>query len=363
MKTYQVDKIKLIGDKLKEILQNYLLNVNNSKKFTEIFHYYEELPLDLEIRKFTKDSFILPIEVPREYPLKPKISNAREAREFLEGNDIAIGSFDSSFYIVGPHLMANIGIITTAAWFQNYKSGDYGNIIRVFGAMDIGDSIDFQILIKKYENEVIRELINKLRGKHRIILFDESFNCAYTLSWAFNKRKEMVERVLSNINACVDNDIVPVAVFYTRSRDLLRGISIYKGKNLDSSLGITDASFFSKYLKNKYARSTLFKVYSRPLAGENAELLTFYIRVNGSIVRVEFPREFESMINLVHGAIISQIILGNGFPIAMERAHELAVIKKEDREIIEHLIAKYLGKPGIEYVLSRKELSKRRPVS
>jgi len=363
MATKYPDKMKLIGDKVKELLRNYLLSLRNSDIFNEVVDLYEKLPVGVRIIEYDKGSFILPLEVPKEYPLGLRLVSARDARMFLEKSMIAIGSFDSSYYTLGSHLMSTLGIFTVASWFFNYGTKGFGNFIRVFGDIDIGDNIDLQIEIKKYENEIIREMINKLEGDYKIMLFDESFNCAYTLSWAYNKREEMVKNIIENIEICMRNDVIPVAVFYTRSKDLLRGISIHYGKNLDSTISMTDSTFFKRYFRNNYARSSLFRVYSQALKRKNIDLVAFYVKVNGGVIRIEFPSKFKALIDIIHRAVVSQIVLGNGFPLAMERAHELAVIKKEHRDVIEYIIAKYLGKPGIEYILSRKELSKRRPIS
>lgn len=363
MVTMYPDKIKLISDKVKELINNYILNLSKSDIFNKVINLYEKLPIDVEVKRYDKGSFILPLEDPREYPSVSGLNDTRDAVMFLERNKIAIGSFDSSYYTLGSHLTATLSIFSIAFWIFNYGTKVFDNNVKVFGDMYVGDNIDLQIKVKKCEREIIRDMINRLNGDYKIILFDESFNCAYTLSWAYNKREEMVNNVIENIELCIENGVIPVAVFYTRSKDLLRGISIYYRNHIDSEISITDATFFSKYLRDDYSRSSLFKVYSQAIEKRDINLVTYYLKVNGSVIRVEFPGRFKALINIIHEALVSQIILGDGFPLAIQRAHELAVIKKEHREMIEYIIARYLGKPGIEYLLSRKELSKRRPIS
>ncbi len=360
-----LDKIKLISDTVKNILNNYLLDARKEEKIKKLASKFEKLPTNVEdFAMNDKSSLILPIEEPREYQLSQQFGDTVEATYFLETHDISVGSFDSSYFSLGVHLIVPVSIVTIGAWYMNYSERTYGELFDVDGEADIVDNIDLQIRIKMRERNVINSLIYKLGGRHKIILFDESFNCSYTLSWSHDKREQMINNLVGNIKLCIENGVIPVALFHTRSRDLFRGMTVLLNEGFEESIGFTDSFFFQRYLKNKFSRSPLFKVYSKPLKNKKINLACFYIKVDSNnVIRAEFPIEFIDDIEIIYQSIIAQIILGRGFPLAMQRAHELAVIKREYRDLIETLIANYLGKPGIELLLSKKELSKRRPLS
>ena len=213
------------------------------------------------------------------------------------------------------------------------------------------------------EEEAIRMITDKLSGENRFVLFDESFNLTYTLSWAVEKRKSMAKKVKNNITICVDKGVIPVAIFHTRSHDLIRGIAFLANKDVKDMPNVSDAMFMRMYLKNLGSRSPLFMIYSKPVRDVNLDLVGFYLKVDTyNVVRVEFPVSFKDRVDMIHSVVFSQAVLGNGFPLAMQRAHDMAVITWDERKIIEEAIAELLRRPSIEYVLSKKELSKRWPI-
>ena len=114
-------------------------------------------------------------------------------------------------------------------------------------------------------------------------------------------------------------------------------------------------------------RSALFRSHSsRP--GRVEELLpghdvaVFYLRIGDDIARVELPAWAATppQIERLHATLVDQCERCEGYPRALQEAHEQAVISAGDREQFERLLARLAGDAGIHERVSGKQQSKRR---
>jgi hypothetical protein len=88
----------------------------------------------------------------------------------------------------------------------------------------------------------------------------------------------------------------------------------------------------------------------------------FYLKVGREIARVEFPAwVVEHDLDLVHALIYDQCQRGAGYPVAVQRAHEQAVIHDGDRRQMEALVERLLVTRDISATRSAKSISKLRP--
>ena len=356
------NKMQKLLSILDETIRNYL-NTAKKESIENLIGLFESIKAPQGQIPMRYNSALIPLETPREYPLPIQINDIVSATDFLINEKISVGAFDSSYFSPGPHLHIPVHIISVGLWYYNYGERTGGDEFEVFGTVTLGDRVELELIVKEFEGQSLEILSEKLVGSSKLVLFDESFNLTYTLSWAIDKRQEMVKRIKDNILKCTKSNIIPVAVFFTRSRDLIRGISLLTGTDLQELPEISDAAFMRLYLREIGSRSPIFAVYSKPTHDAQLDLIGFYIKLDThNIIRVEIPAVFRDLVDLVHSVIYSQVIIGNGFPMAMQRAHEAAVITRDHRRIIEERIAELLGRPSIEYVLSKKELSKRWPI-
>jgi len=359
------NRVKKLLRVLFNSVQDYLssMSKNSIQYVIELFEDITSLDTKHTV---AYNSALFPLEIPKEYMLPSAIENVVSAVNFLASEKISVGAFDSSFFSLGPHLFLPLYLISVGYWYYDYHTNSGGDGCEFSGVSSLGEGggIELELLVKDAEREVIKGLLERLKEKWRFIFFDEAFNLAYTLSWDAEKRYIMAEKVRDNIAVCNANGAIPVAVFYTRSRDLIRGITILTNKDLAKLSNLSDSMLMKMYIKNVGSRSPLFIVYSKPTQDVGLDLVSFYLRVDAyNIVRVEFPAIFRDMVDMIHLVVFSQIVLGNGFPLAMQRAHDLAVITRDERKIVEETIAELLKRPGIEYILSKKELSKRWPIA
>jgi NurA-like 5'-3' nuclease len=87
----------------------------------------------------------------------------------------------------------------------------------------------------------------------------------------------------------------------------------------------------------------------------------FYLRVGNEIARVEIPQWVATdsqLCDRVHALIYDQAMRGQGYPIALARAHEQAVVKASDRRVFLDMVAQMLQKSELPALNSRKRDSK-----
>jgi hypothetical protein len=87
----------------------------------------------------------------------------------------------------------------------------------------------------------------------------------------------------------------------------------------------------------------------------------FYLHVGSEVARVEVPRwvaEGASARDLIHSVLCDQADRGQGYPTALARAHEQAVLSGQDRRAFEQLVVEALQRAGQRTGLSEKRTSK-----
>lgn len=83
----------------------------------------------------------------------------------------------------------------------------------------------------------------------------------------------------------------------------------------------------------------------------------FYLNVGAEIVRIEIPAWIardEVLVNHIASVAYDQAVKGNGYPVVLAEAHEMAVITGADREFFYHLLGNAARKQGYRTVLSPK---------
>ena len=88
----------------------------------------------------------------------------------------------------------------------------------------------------------------------------------------------------------------------------------------------------------------------------------FYLQVGREIARVEFPAWVgDEHLDLLHALIYDQCRRGMNYPVALQRAHEQAVIHTGDRHQLEALIERLMATERVAVSRSAKSVSKLRP--
>ena len=110
-----------------------------------------------------------------------------------------------------------------------------------------------------------------------------------------------------------------------------------------------------------HSRSQILNAYDRDRSGDQ-RICFFYMNAGREIARVEIPRWVAADIDaleLVHAVIYDQATLGHGYPVALQEAHEAAVLNMSDRRTIEQAVERALAATGIVSLATGKDGSKR----
>lgn len=128
--------------------------------------------------------------------------------------------------------------------------------------------------------------------------------------------------------------------------------------------GLTDADVLADML-DEGQRGPLFASMSRVNVESYGPHLIhfFYMRVGREIARVELPRwvaEDRAQVDLIHAIVYDQCMRGQGYPVALARAHEQAVVKAADRRAFLGIVEGSLLRAELPATSSMKRESKER---
>ncbi len=126
--------------------------------------------------------------------------------------------------------------------------------------------------------------------------------------------------------------------------------------------GLTDAEILAGTLAEGQ-RGPLYASLSRINVDEYGEHLIhfFYMRVGREIARVEVPRWVATspeLLNRTHTLIYDQCVRGQGYPTALARAHEQAIVRAADRRAFLGIVESTLLRAELPASSSRKRDSK-----
>lgn len=125
---------------------------------------------------------------------------------------------------------------------------------------------------------------------------------------------------------------------------------------------LIDTDIFAGWLTDGQ-RSPIFISMSQVNTGDYREhrVHFFYLRVMRDIVRIEIPQwvaRNKQQVNLIHSLVYDQCIRGQGYPVALARAHEQAVIRGIDRRAFLQIIEQSMVRAQVAHALSSKQESK-----
>jgi hypothetical protein len=87
----------------------------------------------------------------------------------------------------------------------------------------------------------------------------------------------------------------------------------------------------------------------------------FHLRVGRELARIEIPRWVAvdaQQVDLVHSLVYDQCAKGDGYPVALARAHEQAVVRSADRRAFQRLVEGSLMRAEVVKTSSAKADSK-----
>ncbi|NJM06060.1 DNA double-strand break repair nuclease NurA [Candidatus Gracilibacteria bacterium] len=126
--------------------------------------------------------------------------------------------------------------------------------------------------------------------------------------------------------------------------------------------GLIDADIFAERL-TEGQRGPLFASMSRINVECYGEHLIhfFLIRVGRELARVEVPRWVATdaeQLDRVHTLVYDQCVRGDGYPVALARAHEQAIVRSPERRAFQHMVEGSLYRAEVAASASMKRESK-----
>jgi hypothetical protein len=111
-------------------------------------------------------------------------------------------------------------------------------------------------------------------------------------------------------------------------------------------------------------RTSVFRSDSSILEkyGDDHRICFFYLHAGHEVARIEIPQwvgQDDELLNLIHAAVYEQCQLGRGYPVALQEAHEMAVLSMADRRLVEDIIERRLAALGVVLTRTGKDGSKR----
>ena len=155
-------------------------------------------------------------------------------------------------------------------------------------------------------------------------------------------------------------DLDPIGHCQTHCRALVPG-----ARRCDAADSLTDRVLFERTLAAGQ-RSAVFSSRS-PVARDayGVHLVHFfYVNVGEEFGRVEVPAWVAvepALLSLTHALVVDNARRGAGYPVALQEAHEQAVVTGADREAFRNMVERALEERGLPVYTSQKQRSKRRP--
>ena len=134
-------------------------------------------------------------------------------------------------------------------------------------------------------------------------------------------------------------------------------------RHCDALNPFTDRDLFNRTL-GAGERSAVFasrQAVVRDYYGDH-QVNFFYVNVGEEIGRVEVPKWVASdpvLLDLTHTLVIDNARRGGGYPVALQEAHEQAVVTSADREAFSAMVERFLEGQRLPVYTSQKQRSKR----
>ncbi len=269
-------------------------------------------------------------------------------------------------------------------WFENHHSAEgwYEKdvLLDVMTPKDLvadrSQPMDRWINMRRFSMEVQRltDYIAQAKGRavtqgrdpeKCLVFFDGSLVLSFASMLDENIRSPYVEQVLTLLFASEKHQVPLVGYVDTaQSNDITTLLRTFHG--LDNTRALYDAKLLNRLMR--WGDRTPLMICDRGGIlneyGEMRDRLTFtYLKTNANYpARLDLPKwiweagRAEAVINQVR----AEVIVGNGYPYAIETADQTAVLQSRDRQIFYRILQDWAEKEQLQLSLSQKMMSKAR---
>lgn len=259
-------------------------------------------------------------------------------------------------------------------WFENphHSDGSYEKDIRLdlMTPLELkpfkGEAVDRQVNMRRFEMETQRlvEYVEEHeRDENCLVLLDGSLVATFSEAFDQEAQEFYVDCIRQLLNAS-ERCQVPLVAFIDTSYALDLVTLLQQGFQLPPMVSSHDAQVVNGMMEwgdrtplFRCKRDILGKLY-----GPHKDRIDYtYLKTNdGFPARLELPawiREagrLEQVLNWVRG----EVVIGGGYPYAIETADQVAVLRTGDRNAFYRLLQDWSEDEGLKLRLSRKMVSK-----
>lgn len=231
-------------------------------------------------------------------------------------------------------------------------------------------------------SEQVRQAVSQAANEPLVALLDGVL-LPWTVPGNDNAARDQVARMYTNamseLRASTDGHEFALGSYISQPRagEVMAMLGLL-GPEGNGLAGHADALLFGRLL-GPGQRSASFETYvGRESAPQKDHFrpqghLTAFFYLNtaataggpGELARIEFPtwlanrEEGDALLDLLHMAVLDQCRRNGGYPVALQEAHERAVLTTGDRMAFETLVARALEAEGIVAGTAGKQMSKR----
>lgn len=269
-------------------------------------------------------------------------------------------------------------------WFENHHSGEGGYekdiLLDVMTPKDLvadrSQPMDRWINMRRFSMEVQRLTRYITQARDRavqqgrdpekcLVFFDGSLVLSFASMLEDNIRAPYVEQILTLLRASQKHQVPLVGYVDTaQSNDITTLLRTFN--KLETTRTIHDAKLLNRWM-NWGDRTPLMTCDRGDILNYYADMrdqIAFtYLKTNANYpARLELPKwiweagRAEAVINQVR----AEVIVGNGYPYAIETADQTAVLQSRDRQIFYRILQDWAEQEDIPISLSQKMLSKAR---
>jgi hypothetical protein len=321
--------------------------------------------------------------------------NAQEARYWAMNvlENVTTVAVDGSQLIPSKEYGIPIGLVQVA-WFVNHhdpaKPYTKDAVVEVLTGTQLANHDEMRTLEDRLfhgepvnqrrfalEVEKIVESLGDLSPeKPGLVLFDGSLVASFASQMRIESRDAYVRPLVTALHASTRLR-APLAGYIdtTYSRDVVRMLDSLEANGADAEEGrlVFDAELFSSRLglfdrtcAFVCARGDILERYIEPDTGSDySDQVCFtYLQAGATRppCRIEFPRWIvnENKVDAMMDIIRAEIIVGSGYPYAMEAADAAAVLTTKDRMRFYRLFQDFAGADGLAMAATAKMSSKHR---
>ena len=260
-------------------------------------------------------------------------------------------------------------------WYENFHEGD-GNYEKEvvldlltpshFAALPKGDSLDLLVNRRRLELEV-RRIIHYMQTHQNqessLVFYDGSLVASFAETFDRDTYQSYLNALRELLRASEKYRVPLVGYIDTSaSQDLVQMLHRVMGfpelsRASDAGLLYPLMAWGDRTVLCRCCRPGILKDYE-----EQGDRVTFtYLKTHsGSPVRLELPLWIHEagLLDRVVNWIRAEVIVGRGYPYAIETADKLTVLQTEDRNLFYRLFQDWAEREEIPFRLSRKMVSK-----